>query len=107
MNKESQNQGQGLAGTEPYGSVGGARSIVSSHAPYHNSNVEIAPPSGIEYGGVFYAKGLCQAITLKDIQCKAPKAKSTDYCIGHLARLNKLGESPEEGPEEGPEEISE
>jgi hypothetical protein len=28
----------------------------------------------------------------KEEQCKAPKAKGTDYCVGHLNRLKKMGE---------------
>jgi hypothetical protein len=92
MNKQSQGVGQGLAGTEPYGAVEGARLIGSIRADVHGKGVEVAPPSGIAYGGVHYKNGLCQAMTIKEEQCKAPKAKNTDYCIGHLNSLKKMGE---------------
>jgi hypothetical protein len=92
MNKQTQNTGQGLAGTEPYGTVAGARHIGSIRADFHGANIEPAPPSGIPYGGVVYGKGLCQASTKKEEQCKSPKANDTDYCIGHLRQLKKMGE---------------
>jgi hypothetical protein len=92
MNKQTQGAGQGLAGTQPYGSVEGARHISSTVADYHGKGVEHAPPSGIPYGGVHYGKGLCQASTKKEEQCKAPKANDTNYCIGHLRQFKKMGE---------------
>lgn len=100
MNKEMQNQSQGLAGTQPYGTVEGARHVGNGRLAYHGSGVEIAPPSGIAYGGVHYKRGLCQAMNKKEEECKAPKAKGTDYCIGHLNALNKLGEKEEENNKE-------
>lgn len=93
MNKQTQGSGQGLAGTQPYGVVDGARHISNGMADYHGEGVEIAPPSGIPYGGVHYKNGLCQAMTTKEEQCKAPKAKGTDYCAGHLASFKKMGEN--------------
>jgi len=93
MNKQTQGAGQGLAGTQPYGMVDGARLIGDGLADYHGKNVELAPPSGIPYGGVHYKGGLCQAMTAKEDQCKAPKAKGTDYCVGHLNHLKKMGEN--------------
>jgi hypothetical protein len=35
----------------------------------------------------------------KEEECKAPKAKGTDYCIGHLNALNKIGNNTETSPE--------
>ena len=105
MNKETQGQGQALAGTQPYGFVEGARHISNGRADWHGQGVEIAPPSGIEYGGVFYKNGLCQAMTAKEEQCKAPKAKGTDYCAGHLNSFNKMLKEQEE--QESKEEASE
>jgi len=93
MSKQTQGAGQGLAGTQPYGMVEGARHIGSIVADYHGKGVELAPPSGIEYGGVHYKNGLCQAMNKKEEQCKAPKAKGTDYCVGHLNSLKKMGEN--------------
>ena len=105
MNKETQGQGQALAGTQPYGTVAGARHISNGRSDYHGQGVEIAPPSGIEYGGAFYKNGLCQAMNKKEEQCKAPKAKGTDYCAGHLASFDKMLREQEE--QESKEEASE
>ena len=105
MNKETQGQGQALAGTQPYGTVAGARHISNGRSDYHGQGVEIAPPSGIEYGGIFYKNGLCQAMNKKEEQCKAPKAKGTDYCAGHLASFDKMLREQEE--QENKEEASE
>lgn len=105
MNKQTQGVGQGLAGTEPYGTVDGARHIGNGRADYHGQGVEIAPPSGIAYGGVHYKNGLCQAMNKKEEQCKAPKAKGTDYCAGHLASFDKMLREQEE--QENKEEASE
>ena len=100
MNKNTVGQSQGLAGTEPYGTVAGTQHIGNGRMAYHGQGVEIAPPSGIAYGGVHYKRGLCQAMNKKEEECKAPKAKGTDYCIGHLNALNKLGEKEENNKEE-------
>ena len=94
-----QNQSQGLAGTQPYGTVEGTRHVGNGRLAYHGQGVEIAPPSGIAYGGVHYKRGLCQAMTVKEEECKAPKAKGTNYCIGHLNALNKIGNNTETSPE--------
>jgi len=98
MNKEMQSQSQGLSGTQPYGYVEGTRHVGNGRLAYHGQGVEIAPPSGIAYGGVHYKRGLCQAMTVKEEECKAPKAKGTDYCIGHLNSFNKMLEAKEEAP---------
>jgi hypothetical protein len=93
MSKQTQGQGQGLAGTQPYGTVAGARHVGNGRADYHGQGVELAPPSGVAYGGVHYGRGLCQAMNSKEEECKAPKAKGTDYCIGHLRSMNKIAEN--------------
>ena len=93
MNKETQSSGQGLEGTQPYGSVQGARHIGNARSDYHGKGVEVAPPSGVAFGGVHYKNALCQAMNSKEEECKAPKAKGTDYCIGHLNSLKKMGEN--------------
>ena len=49
--------------------------------------------AGVAFGGVHYKNGLCQAMNSKEEECKAPKAKGTDYCIGHLNSLKKMGEN--------------
>lgn len=39
-------------------------------------------------GGVDFNPPHCQGITKAGIMCKAPKAKGTLYCIGHLRSMN-------------------
>ena len=96
MNKNTVGQSQGLAGTEPYGTVAGTQHVGNGRLRQHGEGVELAPPSGIAYGGVYYKNGLCQAMNMKEEPCKAPKAKGTDYCIGHLNSFNKMTEAKKE-----------
>lgn len=86
MNKQTQGAGQGLAGTQPYGTVEGARHIGSIRADYHGSGVEPAPPSGVEYKT---PTPHCTAISNKEEECLAPRAKGTLFCIGHLRQVEK------------------
>jgi hypothetical protein len=37
----------------------------------------------------------CVGFNLKEERCRAPKAKGTDYCIGHLKRIEKEAKSKE------------
>jgi hypothetical protein len=37
----------------------------------------------------------CIGFNLKEERCRAPKAKGTDFCIGHLKRMEKLAKSKE------------
>lgn len=87
MNKEFQNQGQGLAGTEPYGTVEGARFIGSALADYHGKGIELAPPSGVAYVQPYDS---CHFIRENEVRCGAPRAKQTDFCIGHLNAFEKM-----------------
>jgi len=86
MNKQTQGQGQGLAGTQPYGMVDGARLIGDGLADYHGKNVELAPPSGIEYKTPLPH---CTALSAREEECLAPRAKGTLFCIGHLRQVEK------------------
>jgi len=86
MNKQTRSQGQGLAGTQPYGMVEGARIIGNGRADYHGKNVEPAPPSGVDYKTPMPH---CTAISAREEECLAPRAKGTLFCIGHLRQLEK------------------
>jgi hypothetical protein len=82
MNKDHAHKSQALAGTEPYGTVNTLRTGIEVQAilPAHiKSNTELAPPSGIEYVHPY----------------DTPRAKGTDYCIGHLKRKEKEEASTE------------
>lgn len=86
MNKQSQGTGQALAGTEPYGTVAGASHIGNGRMAYHGQGVEVAPPSGVEYKTPIPH---CTAVSFKEEECLAPRAKGTLFCIGHLRQLEK------------------
>ena len=89
MNKQTQGVGQGLAGTEPYGTLQGTRHIGSATADYHGNSiraVEIAPPSGVEHK---LDNITCTAMGKKEVKCMAPRAKGSLFCIGHLRQVEK------------------
>ncbi len=86
MNRQTQGVGQGLAGTQPYGTVEGARHIGNGRLGQHGQGVEPAPPSGVEYKT---PTPHCTAISTKQEECLAPRAKGTLFCIGHLRQVEK------------------
>lgn len=97
MNKQTQGAGQGLAGTQPYGTVQGARHIGSAVADYHGKGVELAPPSGVEHK---LDNITCTAMGKKEIKCMAPRAKGSLFCIGHLRQVEKKLAAQEKEKEE-------
>ena len=102
MNRQSQGQGQGLPGTEPYGVVAGTRHVGSGYAGYHGNGVQLAPPSGVEYKT---PTPHCTAISSREEECLAPRAKGTLFCIGHLRQLeNKQAEIEKEEESSQPQE---
>jgi hypothetical protein len=86
MNKELQGQGQALQGTEPYGTRDGTVRVGSGLMGYHGTGVELAPPSGVEYKT---PTPHCSALSSKEEECLAPRAKGTLFCIGHLRQIEK------------------
>lgn len=80
------------AGCEMYGSPKPGQEVSGIMPDYIQSNTELAPPSGNEYKA---AMPTCIGFNLKEERCRAPKAKGTDYCIGHLKRLEKEQASKE------------
>lgn len=101
MNKQTQSAGQGLAGTQPYGFVEGARHISNGRADYHGKGVELAPPSGVEYKT---PTPHCTALSIKEEVCLAPRAKGTLFCIGHLRQVEKKLAAKQKEEEVKPEE---
>ena len=88
MQRQTVHHQQGLAGTQPYGSVAGTEpSAINSI--YIMDGVEPAPPSGVEYGGVTYKMGTCTALTKRGEACMAPKTKESDFCIGHQRQFKQ------------------
>lgn len=85
MSKQSIYGSQQLAGTERYGAT--SNTETSGFMPaYASPGTEPAPPSGVEYKT---AMPTCVGLNLKEERCMAPKAKGTDFCIGHLNRQAK------------------
>ncbi len=78
MPRETVQQGQGLAGTERYGTVhtGEVRQMMPAHM---SLNIEPAPPSGVKFG----IKNQCSAIKTDGEACMAPRKNDGDFCIGH------------------------
>ena len=83
---------QVLAGCEMYNSPRPGQDVAGIMPSYVQSNTELAPPSGVEYVA---AMPTCIGFNLKEDRCRAPKAKGTDFCIGHLKRMEKLAKSKE------------
>jgi len=85
MSKELVFGSQQLAGTERYGSTSNTE-VAGIMPAYMMPGTEPAPPSGVEYKT---AMPTCIGLNLKEERCMAPKAKGTDFCIGHLNRQAK------------------
>jgi hypothetical protein len=100
MNAQPINSSQGLAGTEPYGAARGV--ILAGMQPaYINTGTEPAFPSGNKYEG---KSGVCIHEGMDGLGCKAPRAKGTDFCIGHLRKIEKALKAKEEKETESKEE---
>jgi hypothetical protein len=94
------NTAQGLSGTQPYGSVQGVET--AAILPYYiQSGTEPAFPSGNKYEG---KSGVCIHEGMDGLGCKAPRAKGTDFCIGHLRKIEKALKAKEEKETETKEE---
>jgi hypothetical protein len=77
---------QGLAGTQPYGATNGTETAAILPA-YIQSGTEPAFPSGNKYEG---KQGVCVHVGEDGMQCRGPRAKQTDFCIGHLRAIEKF-----------------
>lgn len=91
-------RGGALAGTERYGTVHGT--AVEARMPtFVQAGTQLAPPSGVPYTGKYQS---CAFIKEDNTQCKGPKAKGTEFCIGHLRSIEKA--LKEQAKEETPAE---
>jgi hypothetical protein len=76
---------QMMDGVEPYNSV--SHTEVRAITPMHNQpGTQLAPPSGIEY---VHPYDTCHTIRPDSTRCGAPRAKGTDFCIGHIRAMEK------------------
>lgn len=85
MSTEPIYKAQGLAGTEPYGAVAGVKPA-GVQSVYAQPGTEPAFPSGNKYEG---KQGVCVHVGDDGMQCRGPRAKDTDFCIGHLRAIEK------------------
>jgi len=91
MQRTTVHQSQGLAGTERYGAVHGTE--VSQILPsYVQAGTEPAPPSGVAPKSRL---DHCTGFTERGKGCTAPKAKGTEYCVGHLRKFGMLEKKEE------------
>lgn len=87
---------QGTPGVERYGAVHD-RDIEAKMPSFVQSNTQLAPPSGNPHVGKYQS---CIVVRQDGAQCKGPKAKGTDFCIGHLRSMEKAAKAAEEKPSE-------
>ena len=93
MNRQPVFQSQVPAGCEMYNSPKAGQDVAAIMPNFIQSGTELAPPSGVEYKA---AMPTCIGLNLKEERCRAPQAKGTEYCIGHLKRLQKQAKATEE-----------
>ena len=91
MQKQTMYENQMPAGAERYGAPRDIESIALMPS-YIIAGTELAPPSGVEYVPPIEA---CTIIRDNDERCRAPKAKGTDFCIGHLRAMEKAAAAAE------------
>ena len=87
---------QALAGTERYGSTNGLQQGASLPT-FAQPGTQLAPPSGNPYVPKYES---CAIVRDNGDRCKGPKAKGTEYCIGHLRAMEKAAKAAEETPSE-------
>lgn len=96
MTRQSVYQGQMGQGIERYGAVAGVE-IASVLPNYVQTGTEPAPPSGNKYEG---KQGVCIHVGADGMQCRGPRAKETDFCIGHLRAIEKLIKASQKAEQE-------
>lgn len=89
-------QHQGLSGTERYGATSNIeqRAMMPTFA---QPGTQLAPNSGNPYVPKYES---CAIVRENGDRCKGPKAKGTEYCIGHLRAMEKAAKAAEETPSE-------
>jgi len=85
MSTQPMYKAQGLAGTEPYNAAQGVQ-LAGVQPVYMQPGTEPAFPTGNKYEG---KKGVCVHTGEDGMQCRGPRAKETDFCIGHLRAIEK------------------
>ena len=81
-----------MAGVERYNTVHD-REVEARMPSFVQSGTQLAPPSGVPYLGKYQT---CLVVRADGAQCKGPKAKGTDFCIGHLRSMEKAQKEQEE-----------
>jgi hypothetical protein len=88
MSRQTVQLGQGLSGTERYGTVhtGEVRQMMPAHM---QSGIEPAPPSGIKYG----INSQCAYVKADGERCMAPRKRETEFCVGHGKKIKNETEA--------------
>ncbi len=95
-NIQPANKGGMMAGVERYGAIHGLEVEARMPSFIGRSGTELAPPSGNPYAGKYQT---CLVVRADGAQCKGPKAKGTDFCIGHLRSMEKAQKEQEKPSE--------
>lgn len=90
MQRQTAQQGQGLAGTERYGAVHGIE-VIQMLPSHIQPGVEPATPSGVKYG----KRDSCVYIREDGEKCRAPKKRGHEFCVGHSKRVAKQNAAKE------------
>lgn len=85
------------AGVERYNTVHDREVEARMPSFIGRSGTQLAPPSGTPYVPKYES---CAIVRENGDRCKGPKAKGTDYCIGHLRAMEKAAKAAEEKPSE-------
>jgi len=93
MTKEFAHKIHTPIGAERYGTVPGIEKS-GIQVGFMNATVELAPPSGVEYVPPIPT---CIHVNLTtEMRCRGPRAKKTEYCIGHLNQQAKEAKKSKE-----------
>jgi hypothetical protein len=80
-------------GAERYGNMPGIEKS-GRQIGFIDATVELAPPSGVEYVPPIPT---CIHVNLTtEMRCRGPRAKKTEYCIGHLNQQAKEAKKSKE-----------
>lgn len=93
MQRQHVSHGQMPEGAERYGASPNSEQAVLVPTYMAVAGSQPAPPSGIPWG----LAETCTALNKQGVACGAQKAKGTQFCIGHLRRLQNMQSEGNEG----------
>jgi hypothetical protein len=81
------------AGCEMHNAPRAGQAVAGIMPVYMQADTELAPPSGVEY--IPPVPTCTHWNEMKQERCRAPQAKKTEFCIGHLNQKAKAAKSKE------------